>query len=572
MMEYFSRQRQKPHACRERIFLFFFCLFLASPAIGMWGTPLTQGKSTSSARQFIFRTEPVGARIYRIRENGERSLIGISGKPIPLNTGSLREGRKFTFSFVLEGFLDESRILGGEDFMGDFFPPPGEPPIKFPSPFRQITFRTDPSGAAVFIARYGSSAGDDHIGASGTPLPLDLAKFLPDQEAEIIFRLPGFHDEKIRLKPHMFRHFSPEKILPYPSLGASPVVLKPKTFGKAAALWLSRNAGILVMIAIILILPGIFLAMKTAGMKKEREKWKNWEALKADVDQKDPMFNRIIGNYVIIEKIGEGGMATVYTAVPEAGRSKTEMVAIKVLKVKKEEEGEFFRRFRREVNILRNLSHPNILRVIDYGDQEGLLYIITEWIRGETLEKRIPERGLELADFQGIFSEILRAFEYAHQQGIVHRDVKGENIMITENGRIVVMDFGLAKGDHYSAITVDGTILGTPNYIAPELSRKKELDSRADQYSLGVLAFYMLTGHLPFTDESPFKVIYMHMEEPPPSLRESRPDLPEMLEKMVLKMMEKEPEKRFQNPAEIKEALEKAFIGENPEQAERERA
>jgi hypothetical protein len=517
-------------------------------------------KGAQVPRYFIFRTEPPGAKVYRIYDNGERLLVGFSGKPIPLLRDDLREGQGFAFSFELQGFLEEQRLLGRDDLLAyDSFPPPGQPPLHFPSPYRQIMFRTLPSGADIYLVRYSSPGGEDHIGASGKPLSLDLAQFLPDQEAELIFRLKGFHSERIRLKPHMFRPFSPEKICAWPATGSSPLTLRPASFTTACGLWLARNSATLVALFVILLSGGIFMGLKGAAMRRERMKWKDWEALKADIDQADPMFNRALGGYVMLEKIGEGGMAVVYAAVPGAGRRKEDMVAIKILKVKKEEEGEFFRRFRREVNVLRDLSHPNILRVIDYGEEEGLLYIVTEFIKGKTIERIIPPGGLDLEAFEKIFSTLCEAFAYAHGRGVVHRDVKGENIMVTEGGRIVIMDFGMAKGHQYSAITVEGQILGTPHYMAPEQVQKRELDSRTDQYSLGVLAFRMLTGRLPFIDESPFKVIYMHLQDAPPLPREFRPEIPESLQAMVLKMMEKEPENRFAHPGEIIEALKKAL-------------
>ncbi len=179
-----------------------------------------------------------------------------------------------------------------------------------------------------------------------------------------------------------------------------------------------------------------------------------------------------------------------------------------------------------------------------------------ELVRGKRLRDIIPENGLSLKEFMDAFRPIVKALEFAHGKGIVHRDLKPQNIMITEEGRIVVMDFGLARGEGSSTITASGAAIGTPAYMSPEQASGKKFDTRTDQYSLGVMAFQMLTGQLPFYDENTVNIMLKHITEPPPPLRNIRKDLPEALENVILKMLEKDPADRYESLKEVRTTLE----------------
>jgi serine/threonine-protein kinase len=263
------------------------------------------------------------------------------------------------------------------------------------------------------------------------------------------------------------------------------------------------------------------------------------------------MYNKCIGSYRILEKLGAGGMATVYKAVPEATLDEKESVAIKIMQLDKAENEEFTERFKREMRISTEMNHPNILRILDFGDDEGVLYIVMELVRGKTLRKVIPDEGFDLESFMEVYRPVLQALKYAHEHNVIHRDLKPDNIMMTDMGRIVVMDFGLARHQGGSMITASGVAMGTPAYMSPEQVSGKSLDARTDQYSLGVLAFQMLTGQLPFYDENTINIMFKHVSDPPPPLRQYRSDIPVEMEQVVLRMLEKDPKNRYRDLEDV---------------------
>jgi serine/threonine-protein kinase len=216
-------------------------------------------------------------------------------------------------------------------------------------------------------------------------------------------------------------------------------------------------------------------------------------------------------------------------------------------------------RFRREVSICTELSHPNILQVFGYGQTGGELYLAMENLVGNTMREWIGDTGMPIEHFASLFRQACGALGYAHDRGIVHRDIKPENIMVLSDGTVKIMDFGLAKGFLHSGLTMKGFTVGTPAYMAPEQIMSKGLDHRTDQYSLGVVAFEMITGRLPFVDEDVTQMMMMHIEAETPSPRLYRPDLSPALEEMILRMLEKEPTRRFYDMREVLRALDAAF-------------
>ncbi|MBT9582303.1 protein kinase [bacterium] len=281
------------------------------------------------------------------------------------------------------------------------------------------------------------------------------------------------------------------------------------------------------------------------------------EQLRKTADPQDPLVRdqTQFGNYVLTARLGVGGMATVYTALPAATLDEFGKVAIKVIQRAYAQDNEYKARFRREFQIMQRLQHPGLVRVLESGDLNGLLYIAMEYVEGENLRELLEREGsLELARFLELAIPLLEAVEAAHQAGVTHRDLKPENLMITQGG-IKVMDFGLASASGASRVTQSGDTVGTPLYMAPEQVRGGTCQASSDQYSLGVIFFEMLTGVPPFQADHPMALILKHITDPPPKPRDICSDIPAAVEVAILKMLCKEPPQRYANLLEVKTAL-----------------
>lgn len=270
-------------------------------------------------------------------------------------------------------------------------------------------------------------------------------------------------------------------------------------------------------------------------------------------DPDDPLVGQRLGEYRLLQKLGSGGMATVYRAEgPEGGQ-----VAVKVMRPDLCQE--FTQRFEREIEVSRKLDHPNVVRVLGWGSQDPYAYMVMELVHGLPLSLQIPQGGLPTPHAVAWIPGILEALAHAHSLGIVHRDLKPENVMITSEGQVKLLDFGLARNQEVRTVTVMGSAVGTPAYMAPEQVTRAPsrggLTDRSDQYALGVLIFEMFTGRRPFEWDDPVKLITMHLAEDPPSVRDFRPDLPEGVERVLLQMLAKEPEARFPSVKEAGTAL-----------------
>lgn len=262
------------------------------------------------------------------------------------------------------------------------------------------------------------------------------------------------------------------------------------------------------------------------------------------------MLNRTLDDrYTILERIGGGGMADVYRAHDKLlDRS----VAVKVLRSQFTDDEEFVSRFRREAQAAARLSHPNIVNIYDVGLDEQAYYIIMEYISGETLKDKIErEAPLPVETAVRIAIEIAEALEHAHQNNLVHCDIKPHNILVTRSGRIKVTDFGIARAVTSSTMTNSGTIIGSVHYFSPEQAKGAAVGAKSDIYSLGVVLYEMLTGQVPFTGESPISIALKHLQEEPKAPRELNPDIPPLIEAIVLKAMAKEPAARFNDIGEM---------------------
>ena len=258
---------------------------------------------------------------------------------------------------------------------------------------------------------------------------------------------------------------------------------------------------------------------------------------------------RLDGRYEIQEIIGVGGMAVVYKAYDSID---DRVVAIKILKDELLNNEEFRRRFKNESKAIAVLSHPNIVKVYDVSFGDRLQYIVMEYIDGITLKEYIDQQKIIRWKEAVHFTEqILRALQHAHDKGIVHRDIKPQNIMLLQDGTIMVTDFGIARFSRSDYRTITDKAIGSVHYVSPEQARGDVTDEKTDIYSVGVLLYEMLTGRLPFEADSAVSVAIMQLQNEPPRPREINPDIPEGLEQITLKAMQKEPAHRYQSAAEM---------------------
>src|SRR5215212_3549984 len=259
--------------------------------------------------------------------------------------------------------------------------------------------------------------------------------------------------------------------------------------------------------------------------------------------------------YELEELLGTGGMSSVFRA---HDRLLDRKVALKVLHQQYGDDEEYVERFRREARAVAALSHPNIVTVIDRGEHEGRQFIVFEYVPGENLKALIQRRGpapvstaLELA------MQVARGLSFAHQQGLIHRDVKPQNVLMNGDGQAKVTDFGIARSlDVQHGMTQTGTVLGTSDYIAPEQAQGHRVDEHTDVYSLGVVLYELLTGEVPFPGENFVAVAMRHINEPPPPIRDRRPDVSPRLEAAVHRAMAKDPRDRFQTMAALADEME----------------
>jgi serine/threonine protein kinase len=248
--------------------------------------------------------------------------------------------------------------------------------------------------------------------------------------------------------------------------------------------------------------------------------------------------------YELEELVGHGGMSSVYRAHDSLLER---YVALKVLHEQYSKDEDFVERFKREARSVAQLQHPNIVTVIDRGEQDGRQYIVFEYVEGENLKEFVVRKGrLQVREALEIAIEVARALGFAHEHGLVHRDVKPQNVLLNGDGRAKVTDFGIARSlDVEQGVTQTGTVLGTSNYIAPEQASGKRVDQHSDVYSLGVVLYEMLTGDVPFPGESFVAVALKHVNEPPPSVLDGRGDIPLRVAEAVDRALEKDPERRF---------------------------
>lgn len=266
------------------------------------------------------------------------------------------------------------------------------------------------------------------------------------------------------------------------------------------------------------------------------------------------------GRYEIIEQIGGGGMALVYKCLDLLLNRK---VAVKVLRSQFVHDEEFIRRFRREAQAAASLSHPNVVSIYDVGQEGDIHYIVMEYIDGTNLNEIIKERApLPVEEAIHYSMQICDALGHAHQNEIIHRDIKPHNILIGKNGRVKVTDFGIARAVTSSTITQTGSVVGSVHYFSPEHAKGTSTGEKSDLYSLGIVMYQMLTGKLPFLGESPISVALKHLQEDVEDPRNVNPAIPQSVENIILKSMRKKPSERYDSAREMMQDLETCLTPE----------
>ena len=267
--------------------------------------------------------------------------------------------------------------------------------------------------------------------------------------------------------------------------------------------------------------------------------------------------DKINDRYQIIKTIGEGGMANVYLAVDTILNRN---VAVKVLRGDLADDEKFVRRFQREALSASKLAHPNIVEMYDVGEDNGNYYIVMEYIDGKTLKNLIKKRGaLTLPEVIDIMTQLTSGLMCAHDSYIIHRDIKPQNILILEDGRVKITDFGIAMALNSNELTQTNSVMGSVHYLPPEQANGSGSTIKSDVYSLGILMYELLTGKLPFKGDNAVEIAIKQMKEPIPSICKQNPDIPQSIENIVLKACAKNPKNRYESIKEMYDDIKNAL-------------
>jgi serine/threonine-protein kinase len=267
--------------------------------------------------------------------------------------------------------------------------------------------------------------------------------------------------------------------------------------------------------------------------------------------------DKINDRYQIIKTIGEGGMANVYLAIDTI---LNRQVAVKILRGDLATDEKFVRRFQREALSASKLSHPNIVEMYDVGEDNGMYYIVMEYIDGKTLKNLIKKRGaLTLPEVIDIMTQLTSGLMCAHDSYIIHRDIKPQNVLILEDGRVKITDFGIAMALNSNELTQTNSVMGSVHYLPPEQANGSGSTIKSDIYSLGILMYELLTGKLPFKGDNAVEIAIKQMKEPIPSICKQNPDIPQSIENIVLKACAKNPKNRYDNVKQMHDDIKNAL-------------
>ena len=270
----------------------------------------------------------------------------------------------------------------------------------------------------------------------------------------------------------------------------------------------------------------------------------------------DDLLGKNLGQFTILEEIGRGGMATVYSAMQQSMNRK---VAVKILPRHFMHDPDFIERFEREVEVISHLEHPHILPIYDYGEADGVPYIAMRFLGGGSMAQTVRRGVPQLANLTKPFQQVAEALDYAHQQGIIHRDLKPGNIMLDEHSNAYLSDFGIARvmGSNLTG----SAIIGTPAYMSPEQAHGINIDARSDIYSLGIVLFELITGREPYQAETPMSLLMMHINEPVPPIADFREGVPPIVQSVIDTATAKDPDDRYVSASDLADAFREALKG-----------
>jgi serine/threonine protein kinase len=271
----------------------------------------------------------------------------------------------------------------------------------------------------------------------------------------------------------------------------------------------------------------------------------------------DPAPGDVVGAYTIEDQLGEGGMGRVFKALGPDGRP----VALKMVKSEMAGDAIFLKRFRREAEVAQRIQHPNVVSVIETGDYDGVPWAAQRFIAGGSLEDRLAKSGtLDLPQVVALSKQVAAGLDVLHENGLIHRDLKPGNILVDEGGTPYIADFGLAKDHQHegTVLTRPGQALGSMDYMAPEQIRGEEVGAATDVYALACMLVELLTGQPPFADKVGMRIMWAHLQDPPPHPSDLKPEVPRPVGDAILKGLEKEPSDRPQSAGELMRLVEEA--------------
>lgn len=403
-----------------------------------------------------------------------------------------------------------------------------------------FTIYSYPPGAGIYISDL------EYLGLTGEPVRLR------NQSYKLTLRLAAHKKTQINVDGENIKVDGR-----YPRSGA--VVLEPDNFSQYLLDTLKYRRGFVAGALLVTVAGGAAAVGHARRSRTIRKREDDLRILTMSLpdgqsSEQRSLILQQVGGYRVLSLLGRGGMAEVYTAVPSDSLELKNAVAIKVMNRELRDDPHEMERFRRETTLCGELVHPGIVELIASGEQDGRFYMVMELVEGQELRKLLPELKGNWKRIGGILSQLFQAVDYAHTRGIAHRDLKPENVMITSQERVKVMDFGLGRAVDSKTLTQVGATLGTPRYIAPEAVSGAYADDRADQYSLGVMAFEMIVGRLPFDGDDILYLLYSHANLAPPSPSELA-NLPKAIDEVLLKMLSKDPRHRFRSVEEARVEL-----------------
>jgi hypothetical protein len=389
------------------------------------------------------------------------------------------------------------------------------------TPQTVLTVNSFPPGAAVYSQDYQPDRPGDKGFQGRTPVIITWTPKL----ADLYLVMPGYNLEHAQVKPGQ----SIVSVTLHPANALSLLIHFYRYQG--AISW-----------PLTLLVLGVVVALFLRSAQRAQH-------LAVKLEEVTARENDLIGDYRVCSLLGQGTYCRVYR-VQHVGFN--DFYALKLLR-KEYVDAEGCERFAREMEIGRDVVHPNIIRVYGFGEKDGAPYLVMQCLSGQTLEQIFSARKTSVPDLLGYFEQICEGLACAHSHGIVHRDLKPDNVMLGPGDIVKIVDFGIARCASRN-MTASGQAMGTPAYMSPEHFKGKT-DARSDLYSVGVMLFEALSGRLPFMHESMVELAVAHSEEPPPSLRKLTPGLPEELYVLVDRLLAKEPGSRYNSAAEVRDAL-----------------